>query len=135
MINKFGFYDALEDCFDPSILTYFEANTAGQRVKSRTFSRCALGYGKFPNEGYKIKLIFYGTFRNNSLFSFLGILISKQIGPAFLFSFQLRIKKPFHIIIAEDSLILFAEVKCKENTQSTDTEETNKYHQVIKLLL
>ena len=44
MINKFGFYDALEDCFDPSILTYFEANTAGQRVKSRTFSRCALGY-------------------------------------------------------------------------------------------
>jgi hypothetical protein len=41
------------------------------------------------------KFLFAGTFRNNSLFFFLGILISKQIAPTSLFSFPLRIKTPF----------------------------------------
>ena len=64
-----------------------------------------------------------GTFRNNSLFFFLGILISKQIAPANLFSFQSRIKTLFH-----------TEVKCKGNTQITNIEETKKGHRVIRLL-
>ena len=41
-------------------------------------------------------IIFDGIFSTNSLVSFLGILISKQITPAFLLSFQLRLKTPFH---------------------------------------
>ena len=59
---------------------------------------------------------------------FLGILISKQIAPASLFSFQLRIKTPFCKNITDDSLISFTEVKCKGNTQITHMEETGKRH-------
>ena len=57
------------------------------------------------------------------MFIFLGILISKQIAPANLFSFQSRIKTLFH-----------TEVKCKVNTQITNIEETKKGHRVIRLL-
>ena len=59
---------------------------------------------------------------------FLGILISKQIAPASLFSLQLRIKTPFRKNITADSVIFFTEVKCKGNTQITHMEETEKHH-------
>ena len=61
------------------------------------------------------------------------IRISKQIAPASLFSFQLRIKTLFRKNITDDSVILFTEVKCKGNTQITHMEETEKCHQVIRL--
>ena len=70
-----------------------------------------------------------------SILFFLGILISKQIAPASLFSFQLRIKTPFRKNITDDAVILFAEVKCKGNTQITHMEETEKRHRVIRLIL
>jgi hypothetical protein len=72
------------------------------------------------------KIIFDGTFRNNSLFFFLGILISKQIAPASLFSFQLRIKSTFRKNITDDSVFFFTKVKCKRNTQIIHVEETPK---------
>ena len=75
-----------------------------------------------------------GTFRNNSLFFFLGILISKQIAPASLFSFQLRIKTPFRKNITVDSVIFFMEVKCKGNTQITHMEEIEKRHRWLKYI-
>ena len=78
--------------------------------------------------------IFEGTSRNNSLFFFLGILISKQIAPASLFSFQLKFKTPFLKIITDDSVSFFTEVKCKGNTQITNMEETEKCHRVIRLM-
>ena len=78
-------------------------------------------------------IIFYGTFRNNSLFFFLEILFSKQIAPASLFSFQLRIKTPFHKDITDDSVFLF-KVKCIGKTQITHMEETEKYQWVIRLM-
>ena len=59
------------------------------------------------------------------------ILISKQTAPAFLFSFQLRIKTPFR---KYDSVIFFMEVKCKGKTQITHMEETKNRHQVIRLM-
>ena len=68
------------------------------------------------------------------MFFFLGILISKQIAPASLFSFQLRIKTPFRKIITNDSVIFFTELKCKGNAQITNMEETEKRHRVIRLL-
>ena len=74
-----------------------------------------------------------GTFRNNSLFFFLGIIISKQIAPAALFSFQLRIKTPFRKNITENSIFFHTEVKCKGNTQIIQMEETKKCHRVIRL--
>ena len=70
---------------------------------------------------------------NHSLFYFLGILISKQIAPASLFPFQLRIKTPFLKNITDDSIIFFMEVKCKGSTQITHMEETKKHHRVIRL--
>jgi hypothetical protein len=58
-------------------------------------------FGFFHNE--ITSKIFDGTFRNNSLFFFFGILISKQIALASLFSFPLRIKKSFRKNITDDS--------------------------------
>jgi hypothetical protein len=52
-----------------------------------------------------------------------------------LISFQLRIKSPFPKNIMDDSEYFFTEVKCKENTQITHTEETQEQHQVIKLVV
>ena len=68
------------------------------------------------------------------MFFFLGIHISKQIAPASLFSFQLRIKTPSRKNIKDDSVFLFTEVKCKGNTQITHMEETEKRHWVIRLI-
>jgi hypothetical protein len=68
------------------------------------------------------------------LFFLLGILISKQIAPASLFSFQLRIKTPFRKNITDDSVIFFTEVKYKGKPQITHMEETEKRHRVIRLL-
>ena len=65
---------------------------------------------------------------------FPGILISKQIAPASLFSFQKKIKTPFRKFIMDDSVSFFTEVKCKGNTQIRNTEETEKHHQLIRLL-
>ena len=59
--------------------------------------------------------IFDGTFRNNSL-----------IAAASLFSFQLRIKTPFHKFIMDGSVFFFTKVKYKGNIQITNTEETKK---------
>jgi hypothetical protein len=69
---------------------------------------------------YKPENVFYGTFCNNSLFFFLGILVSKQIAPASLFSFPLRIKTLFHKNITDD----FTEVECIGNTQIIHIGET-----------
>ena len=52
---------------------------------------------------------------------------SKQIAPASLFSFQLRIKTPFRKNTTDDSVFFFTEVKCKGN-QITHMEETEKCH-------
>ena len=68
------------------------------------------------------------------MFFLLGILISKQIAPASLFSFQLRIKTPFRKNITDDSVIFFTEVKYKGKTQVTHMEETEKRHRVIRLI-
>jgi hypothetical protein len=68
------------------------------------------------------------------LFFLLGILISKQIAPASLFSFQLIIKTPFGKNITDDSEIFFTEVKCKGKTQITHMGETEKRHRVIGLM-
>ena len=59
---------------------------------------------------------------------FLGIVISKQIAPAALFFFQLRIKTPFRKNIKDNSVFLFTEVKCKGDTQIMQMEETKKRH-------
>ena len=59
---------------------------------------------------------------------FFGILVSKQITPASLLFFQ------FRKIITDGSIIFFTEVKCKENTQITNMEETEKHHWVIRLM-
>ena len=81
---------------------------------------------------YKPKIVFvfsiikipFGTFRNNFLLFLLRILISKQIAPASLFSFPLRIKTPLRKNIKDDSVIFFTEVKCIGNTQIIHMEET-----------
>ena len=65
---------------------------------------------------------------------FLGILISKQIASAPLFSFQLRIKILFHKNITDDSIIFLTEVKCKGNIQITHMEE-KKHNRVIRLMM
>ena len=79
--------------------------------------------------------IFDGIFRNNFLFFFLGILISKQIVPASLFSFQLRINTSFRKNVTDDSIIFSTEVKRKGNAQITHEEETENCHRVIRLIL
>ena len=58
------------------------------------------------------------TFRNNFLFFFLGILISKQIAPASLFSFQLRIKTPFLKNITDHSVFFLWMWNVKETPKS-----------------
>ena len=68
------------------------------------------------------------------MFFFLGILISKQIAPAFLFSFQWRIKTPFRKNVMDDSIIFLTKVICKGNTQITHMEETKNCHRVIRLM-
>jgi hypothetical protein len=68
-------------------------------------------YNKITSE------IFDGTFRNNSLFFFFGILISKHIALASLFYFPLRIKTSFRKNITDDSGFFFMEVECIGNTQ------------------
>ena len=67
------------------------------------------------------------------MFFFIGILISKQIAPASLFSFQLRIKTPLCKNITDGFVIFLTEVKFKWKTQITHIEETEKPHQVIRL--
>ena len=52
------------------------------------------------------------------MFFFLGILISKQIAPASLFSFQLRIKTPFRKNITDDSVIFLRKWNVKETPKS-----------------
>ena len=64
----------------------------------------------------------------------IGILISKQIAIASLFSFPLRIKTPFRKNITHDYVIFFMEVKCKGNTQITNMKETEKCHRVVRLM-
>ena len=59
-----------------------------------------------------------------SWFFFLGNLNSKQIAPASLFSFPLRVKTPFRKNITDDSVIFFTEVECIGNTQIINMEET-----------
>ena len=54
-----------------------------------------------------IKLLLDGTFCNNFLFFFLGILISKKIAPASLFTFPLGIKTPFRENITYDSVFFY----------------------------
>ena len=63
-------------------------------------------------------LIFDGIFRNNSSFFFFGILISKQIVPASLFSLQLKNKTPFRKNITEDSQFLLRKSNVKETPKS-----------------
>ena len=53
----------------------------------------------------------------------LGTLNSKQIAPASMFSFPLRIKTPFCKNITNDSIFFFTKVKYKGNTQITHMEE------------
>ena len=95
MINKFGFYDALEDSFDPSIPTYSKANTAGQRVKSRTFSRCALGYGNM------------GCFqrRDTKLDWFLAKTQHRYTRDIIVFCVQCLLNKPL-----ENELLIFGQI-------------------------
>ena len=58
------------------------------------------------------------------MFFFFGILISKQIALAFLFSFPLRIKTSFCKNIMDDSVFFFVEVECIENTKTGITQRT-----------
>ena len=76
--------------------------------------------------------MFYWTSRKDYLLFFLGILISKEIGPASFFSFQLRMKTSIHKNINGRFCISFKEVKCKVYTQITHLEEIKKPHRVIR---
>ena len=49
---------------------------------------------------------------------FLGILISKQIAPGSLLSFQLRIKTPFRKNITDDFVIFLQKWNVKETPKS-----------------
>ena len=79
-------------------------------------------------------LIFDGTFRKNSSFFFFGILISKQIALASLFSFPLRIKTSFRKNITDDSVFFLRVVECIGNTQIIHMEETGITQQTIGLM-
>ena len=65
---------------------------------------------------------------------FFGILISKQIAVASLFSFPLRIKTPLRKNIMDGSVIFVTEVECIGNTQIIHMEETEIIQRAIGLL-
>ena len=70
--------------------------------------------------------IFDGTFRNNSFFFFYGILISKQIAIASLFSFSLRIKTKFHKNITDDPSFFFGIGMYRKHPNHTYGRNRNK---------
>ena len=72
----------------------------------------------FHNEVTSINFWWDFVLIPNSLFFFLGILISKKIVPAYLFSFQLRVKTPFHKYITDDSYSFLWKWNVKETPKS-----------------
>ena len=82
VLNTFSLDNLLFFCPCTTLAPLFGDNIRKYNIKKLFF------FSIFP-------LIFYGTFRNNSLFFFFRILISKQIAVASLLSFPLRIKTSF----------------------------------------
>ena len=68
------------------------------------------------------------------MFFFFGILISKQIAVASLFSFPLRIKTSFRKKYYRWFRIFFMEVECIGNTQIIHMEETGIAQRTIGLM-